>query len=220
MIDINHLEALTTQVRRDILRMVHKVNSGHPGGSLGCSEFVVSLFNVIMKRNDDFKMDGNNPFSVSAVTIPSIFTFKLSGNESATIYVEYQEREEINYITEEDITKISLIDNFFDSYFSFTINYSLFSLTLFHRQELYQGKWGAYWNDLVEGDWEDVDGPVANTGNTEIWNGLDMTYKVNTSTQISIFAGSQKGGLVCANGICAVQPGFDDGYKITFRSLF
>ncbi|HIG90057.1 MAG TPA: transketolase, partial [Flavobacteriaceae bacterium] len=45
--DINHLEELTTQVRRDILRMVHKVNSGHPGGSLGCSEFVVSLFNVI-----------------------------------------------------------------------------------------------------------------------------------------------------------------------------
>ena len=60
MIDINHLEALTTQVRRDILRMVHKVNSGHPGGSLGCAEFFVSLFNVIMERNDSFEMDGYN----------------------------------------------------------------------------------------------------------------------------------------------------------------
>ena len=60
MIDINHLEALTTQVRRDILRMVHKVNSGHPGGSLGCTEFFVSLFNVIMERNDSFEMDGQN----------------------------------------------------------------------------------------------------------------------------------------------------------------
>tara|TARA_B100000678_G_scaffold90221_1_gene75065 strand:- start:2452 stop:3297 length:846 start_codon:yes stop_codon:yes gene_type:complete len=60
MIDINHLEALTTQVRRDILRMVHKVNSGHPGGSLGCAEFFVSLFNVIMERNDSFEMDGHN----------------------------------------------------------------------------------------------------------------------------------------------------------------
>jgi len=60
MIDINHLEALTTQVRRDILRMVHKVNSGHPGGSLGCAEFIVSLFNVIMERNDSFEMDGYN----------------------------------------------------------------------------------------------------------------------------------------------------------------
>jgi len=60
MIDINRLEALTTQVRRDILRMVHKVNSGHPGGSLGCSEFIVTLFNVIMERNDGFEMDGHN----------------------------------------------------------------------------------------------------------------------------------------------------------------
>ncbi|MEE2616807.1 MAG: transketolase [Bacteroidota bacterium] len=60
MIDINHLEALTTQVRRDILRMVHKVNSGHPGGSLGCTEFFVSLFNVIMERNDSFEMNGHN----------------------------------------------------------------------------------------------------------------------------------------------------------------
>jgi|TARA_B100000959_G_scaffold180937_1_gene189279 transketolase len=60
MIDINHLEALTTQVRRDILRMVHKVNSGHPGGSLGCAEFIITLFNVIMERNNSFEMDGHN----------------------------------------------------------------------------------------------------------------------------------------------------------------
>ena len=42
------LQDLTTQVRRDILRMVHKVNSGHPGGSLGCAEFLVTLYNEIM----------------------------------------------------------------------------------------------------------------------------------------------------------------------------
>ena len=59
MMDINHLQALTTQVRRDILRMVHKVNSGHPGGSLGCAEFFVTLYNVIMDRNDGFEMDGS-----------------------------------------------------------------------------------------------------------------------------------------------------------------
>ena len=44
MPNIKELEDLTTQVRRDILRMVHKVNSGHPGGSLGCAEFFVSLY--------------------------------------------------------------------------------------------------------------------------------------------------------------------------------
>ena len=53
------LQELTTQVRRDILRMVHKVNSGHPGGSLGCAEFLVVLYNKIMDRKDSFEMNGH-----------------------------------------------------------------------------------------------------------------------------------------------------------------
>ena len=55
-----NLQEITTQVRRDILRMVHAVNSGHPGGSLGCTEFIVVLFFKIMNRNKDFTMDGMN----------------------------------------------------------------------------------------------------------------------------------------------------------------
>ena len=55
-----NLQDLTTQVRRDILRMVHKVNSGHPGGSLGCAEFLVVLYSVIMNRTEGFNMDGVN----------------------------------------------------------------------------------------------------------------------------------------------------------------
>ena len=60
MASTQQLENLTIQVRRDILRMVHKVNSGHPGGSLGCAEFMVTLFNVIMNRKPGFNMDGIN----------------------------------------------------------------------------------------------------------------------------------------------------------------
>ncbi|WP_410881100.1 transketolase [Myroides sp. DW712] len=52
------LTELTTQVRRDILRMVHAVNSGHPGGSLGCAEYLVSLYQSIMARKETFTMDG------------------------------------------------------------------------------------------------------------------------------------------------------------------
>tara|TARA_B110000196_G_C21143732_1_gene665320 strand:- start:784 stop:1620 length:837 start_codon:yes stop_codon:yes gene_type:complete len=52
------LQQLTIQVRRDILRMVHKVNSGHPGGSLGCAEFLVVLYSAIMNRNAKFEMNG------------------------------------------------------------------------------------------------------------------------------------------------------------------
>ena len=58
MPNIQELNDLTTQVRRDILRMVHKVNSGHPGGSLGCAEFFVALYKDVMKRNEGFDMDG------------------------------------------------------------------------------------------------------------------------------------------------------------------
>ncbi|WP_166965454.1 transketolase [Yeosuana marina] len=58
MLNTQQLKDLTTQVRRDILRMVHKVNSGHPGGSLGCTEFLVTLYNNIMDRKEGFDMDG------------------------------------------------------------------------------------------------------------------------------------------------------------------
>ena len=54
------LEKLTLQVRRDILRMVHSVNSGHPGGSLGCTELFVALYNEILDLNEGFDMDGKN----------------------------------------------------------------------------------------------------------------------------------------------------------------
>ena len=56
-------------------------------------------------------------------------------------------------------------------------------------------------------------------GKSDRWLGSDFTYKLNTKTMLSFFYGSQKGGLVCANGICAEQPGFEDGVKITFRTL-
>ena len=60
MPDIQLLEKTTIQVRRDILRMVHKVNSGHPGGSLGCAEFFVSLFFDQIKFSLPFNFDGKN----------------------------------------------------------------------------------------------------------------------------------------------------------------
>jgi len=55
-----NLKDFVTQVRRDILRQVHNVNSGHPGGSLGCTEFFSVLFKEILDTSTDFNMDGNN----------------------------------------------------------------------------------------------------------------------------------------------------------------
>ena len=58
MSNTQQLQDFTTQVRRDILRMVHAVNSGHPGGSLGCTEFFVALYQEILDRKPGFDMDG------------------------------------------------------------------------------------------------------------------------------------------------------------------
>lgn len=58
MPDTQQLENFASQVRRDILRQVHKVNSGHPGGSLGCTEFFTALYQEIMEHNPEFNMDG------------------------------------------------------------------------------------------------------------------------------------------------------------------
>jgi transketolase len=59
MADILALQKLSSQVRRDIVRMVHAVSSGHPGGSLGCTEYLVALYNGVMKHDpENFTMDG------------------------------------------------------------------------------------------------------------------------------------------------------------------
>ncbi len=58
MASVEELKDICSQVRRDIVRMVHAVNSGHPGGSLGCTEFFVALYNGILKRKPGFDMDG------------------------------------------------------------------------------------------------------------------------------------------------------------------
>jgi transketolase len=58
MQNITDLNNMISQVRRDIVRMVHANNSGHPGGSLGCTEFLTALYFQTMKHNPEFKMDG------------------------------------------------------------------------------------------------------------------------------------------------------------------
>ena len=61
MPSILELEKIASQVRRDIVRMVHAVNSGHPGGSLGCTEYLVALYFEIMHHQPQpFDMDGKN----------------------------------------------------------------------------------------------------------------------------------------------------------------
>lgn len=58
--DLDQLHKITSQVRRDIVRMVHAVQSGHPGGSLGCTDFFVALYFHVLRRNPEFQIDGKD----------------------------------------------------------------------------------------------------------------------------------------------------------------
>ena len=77
---IEDLNKISSQVRRDILRMVHNVQSGHPGGSLGCTDLLVSLFFNIMKRKEKFDMNGKDEdiFFLSNGHISPVFYSVLS----------------------------------------------------------------------------------------------------------------------------------------------
>lgn len=54
------LKAIATQIRRDIVRMVHGASSGHPGGSLGCADYFAALYFKVLKHDPAFNMDGKN----------------------------------------------------------------------------------------------------------------------------------------------------------------
>lgn len=83
MADVTQLKKLCSQVRRDIVRMVHAVNSGHPGGSLGCVEYFVALYGEIMKHDPkNFTMDGKGEdlFFLSNGHISPVFYSVLARN--------------------------------------------------------------------------------------------------------------------------------------------
>ena len=76
MASVAELEKIVPQIRRDIVRMVHAVNSGHPGGSLGCTEYLVTLYFGVMKHNaQKFSMDaiGEDVFFLSNGHISPVF---------------------------------------------------------------------------------------------------------------------------------------------------
>ncbi|UOQ71373.1 transketolase [Hymenobacter cellulosilyticus] len=72
---VAELKQIAAQVRRDIVRMVHAVNSGHPGGSLGCADLLVALYFRIMKHNPSFSMkgEGEDLFFLSNGHISPVF---------------------------------------------------------------------------------------------------------------------------------------------------
>ena len=66
-------------------------------------------------------------------------------------------------------------------------------------------------------EYERYEKEINNDFGTNSWQGIELAKRIYSNSDISIFYGSQKGGLVCANGVCGVYPGFKDGIKINLR---
>jgi len=148
---------------------------------------------------------------VEAYTIPTNFAFNFGGGNSLTLYCEFQKKKDITtiatYYPEADST-----DDSFSSQILYTANYTALTYRL-------NGKWSF----SILRDWEKkkwLVGGVESNHDQNTWTGYEFSWDINQGNQLSLFYGSLKGGRICANGICADQPDFADGVKLTYRAIF
>ena len=166
--------------------------------------------------------------SEKATTIPMQFAWNIGNGSSVLLYVEQQWREkkknqDITYYSGESNQEGSNLEKANEQYLSVSYKDKKYgTFTLFFNQE--KNTKTAFDFDL-NADSKDV--------KTKQWNGLQWTYdfKINNNSHklnryllgnstLSIFYGSQRGGLICANGICAVQPEFLNGAKFSYIRIF
>ncbi len=144
-----------------------------------------------------YSYDNSSGKNYQSFTVPTQFVIGLKNNNSITIYYEYQETNNL----------VATIDDYNED--TYTYNYMSLSYHIKDFGSL------SYFSDN-----ENIEYYINGSSKTRYWTGVELSLELSSTMQISIFKGSQKGGLVCANGVCAVQPSFEDGIKVTFRALF
>ncbi len=150
---------------------------------------------------------------ITAETVPIQYAYNFKKGNSVTVYMEAQKKmEEHKLYNEAEVLVFDGHINHDYYYLSPTYNhYGLWTYSLFLDLE----------KDYIIPILEDGTGNIIYVDNKgENWYAMDFTKNLKNSAQISIFYGSQKGGLICANGTCVPQPDFQDGIKLTFRKNF
>ena len=165
-----------------------------------------------------------------AFTIPTYFAWNIGNGDSFLLYLEKQWREK--GLNQDRIKRSGVTDNNSSNLSEHNENYISLSyknkkgwtISLFHNKDVYKGT--TY-----------LDGQEYFNEKDKAWNGVDFTIDFKSSytnskvidrlsdilidnSRLSIFYGSQRGGLVCANGICAQQPEFSEGVKISYTRIF
>lgn len=149
----------------------------------------------------------------NAITLPTRLGWNFGNGSSITTYFEQQWHTteiDLNTVTPEGtiVQNNTQKEESYYRYIAMSYNHhGKWSLTLFHDYEHFEKRLaGELWT-------------VGGTGSKD-YNAVDLTFTILGSNQLSIFYGSQKGGRVCASGVCADQPDFKDGIKVTFRGIF
>lgn len=150
--------------------------------------------NLFYKIGIDKYLEYGPDKTINARTIPTQFTLKLKEGNSLSLYLEHQMKQ---------IQSVSLASE--------TKYYVHLSPSYNHY-----GKWMF----SLFGDFEMDDRLLGIDDIKDGYIGADITYYINDSNLLSVFLGSQKGGLVCANGTCVMQPDFEKGFKITSKIMF
>ena len=140
-----------------------------------------------------------------AFTIPTQFAYSFYNGSSITSYIEYQN-------IENKYNRDEVYPNHIDRSGSFIQDINNTYLSISYRSP---EKWSLtfiYDSEVIRQDNE--------LFSENSWPGIDLTMDIQDNHQLSIFYGSNRGGLRCANGVCAYQPAFQDGFKISLKSIF
>ena len=156
-----------------------------------------------------FSYDDVSAKNYQSFTIPTQFVYAFKSNNSLTIYYEYQKLNNLSIKNPTNWNDYYDSKKYSNNYLSISYNLShIGSISYFYDSESYDQF--LYTDETVN----------FLSSDSNKWTGLELSLELSSSVQLSVFHGSQKGGLVCANGICAVQPSFEDGTKVTLRALF
>ena len=131
-------------------------------------------------------------------TFPVHYSYKINNGSTITGYLEYQNKEKERNLFKDNGYYSQIYNTYYNSIsYSFMYNYVI---SLFYEVEDYR------YSDLEEIE-----------EGTKKWYGMQLSLRLLDNNSIEVFYGSQRGGLVCANGVCGVYPGFKDGFKVTLR---
>jgi len=158
-----------------------------------------------------YSYDDVSAKNYQSFTIPTQFVYAFKNSNSLTIYYEHQKLNNLLIKDPTDWNDYYSSKKYNNNYLSISYNLShIGSISYFYDSESY--------DQFVYNTLEEIVEFLPSDSNK--WTGVELSLELSSSIQISVFHGSQKGGLVCANGICAVQPSFEDGTKVTLRALF